>query len=96
VVERGAKFVEVTFDAYDMAPDNIISSSCYNANQATIVAIQEVINGTFKGIVYKFNLNDKAIYLGRYGPSVTSEIKAEVERVENEIRNGKGDLLILY
>jgi basic membrane lipoprotein Med (substrate-binding protein (PBP1-ABC) superfamily) len=46
--------------------------------------------------VYQFNLKDRAIYLGKYGPSVTDEIKAEVEKVKNDIINDKGDLLILF
>jgi basic membrane protein A len=52
VLERNAKFIEVTFDAYDMCPNNIISSTVYNANQATVAALREVIAGTFKGIIY--------------------------------------------
>jgi basic membrane protein A len=96
IVEKGAKFIQVTFDAYDMAPNNILSSTCYDANQATVAAIREVINGNFKGIVYQFNLKDHAIYLGKYGPSVTDEIKTEVEKVKNDIINGKGDILLLY
>jgi basic membrane protein A len=95
VLEKNAKFIEVTFDAYDMAPNNIISSTCYNANQATIAAIKEVISGNFKGIVYEFGLSDDAIYLGKYGPSVTGAIQTEVEKVKQEIKDGKGDLLIL-
>jgi basic membrane protein A len=95
VQERNAKFVEITFDAYDLCPDNIISSTVYSANQATIAALKEIQAGTFKGIIYQFGLTDEAIFLGRYGPSVTEEMKAEVEKVRQDIKNGKGDLLIL-
>jgi basic membrane protein A len=95
VQDRNAKFIEVTFDAYDMCPDNIISSAIHDATKAMLAALKEIQAGNFDGSVYKFGLKEGVMDVGRFGPSVTDEMKAEVAKVRKELENGTAELLIL-
>jgi basic membrane protein A len=95
VKEHNALYVQATFDGYDLCPDNIIVSAVQDATKATLAGLQLVKDGKFAGQVYKFGLAEGAVYLGKYGSIATAEMKAEVERVKQEIVSGKGDLLIL-
>jgi basic membrane protein A len=95
VKENNALYIQGTFDGYDLCPDNIIVSSVQDATKATLAGIQLVKDGKFEGNIYGFGLAEGAVYLGKYGSSVTAEMKAEVEKVKQEIIDGKGDLLIL-
>ncbi|MDR2258991.1 MAG: BMP family protein [Treponema sp.] len=95
VQDRNAKFIEVTFDAYDMCPGNIISSAIHDATKAMLAALKEIQAGNFDGSVYKFGLKEGVMDVGRFGPSVTDEMKAEVAKMRKEIEDGTAELLIL-
>jgi basic membrane protein A len=95
VKDKGALYIQNTFDAYDMCPDNIISSSVQDATKATLAALQIIKDGKFNGQVYKFGLQEGVTSVGRYGKMVTDPMKAEVEKARKDIIDGKGDLLIL-
>jgi basic membrane lipoprotein Med (substrate-binding protein (PBP1-ABC) superfamily) len=95
VQERKAKFIEITYDAYDMCPENIISSAVHDATKATLFALTEIQAGKFNGSVYKFGLKEGVMDVGRFGPSVTDSMKTELAKVRKDIEAGNGDLLIL-
>jgi basic membrane protein A len=95
VEERNAKYIQSTFDAYDMCPAHILSSAVHDATKATLTALQAVKDGTFKGVLYKYGLKEGVMSVGRYGPAVTPEMKAEVEKVKQDIVDGKAELTIL-
>jgi basic membrane protein A len=95
VRDQNAKFIEITFDAYDMCPDNIISSAVYDAPKAILSVLKEIQAGRFNGGVYQFGLREGVMEMGRFGPSVTAAMKAELARVRKEIEEGRAELLML-
>lgn len=95
VIDADAYFMECTFDAYDLAPDNIISSAVHDATAATLTCLGYVKDGSFDGQVYKFGLEDGVMSMGKMGPAVTPEMLTEMEKVQQEIIDGKAELLIL-
>jgi basic membrane protein A len=95
VKENNALYIQTTFDGYELCPDNIIVSAVQDATKATLAGLQLIQDGKFAGQIYKFGLAEGAVYLGRYGSIATAEMKAEVEKVKQDIIDGKGDLLIL-
>jgi basic membrane protein A len=95
VKEHGVKFMQNTFDGYDLSPDNIVASFIQDSTKATLAGLQLIKDGKFEGKVYRFGLAEGAIYAGKYGPSVTDAMTAELEKVKNDFINGKGDLLII-
>jgi basic membrane protein A len=95
IQEKNAKFIEITYDAYDMCPQNIISSAIHDATKATLYALDEIQAGKFDGSVYKFGLKEGVMEVGRYGPSVTEAMKTEVAKVRKDLEDGKAELLIL-
>lgn len=95
VQDADARYVELTFDAYDMCPENIISSGVHDATAATIAALELVQSGEFKGEVYSFGLESGVMSVGKFGPSVTPEAIAEMEKVKQELIDGTAELEIL-
>jgi basic membrane lipoprotein Med (substrate-binding protein (PBP1-ABC) superfamily) len=95
VQERNAKFIEITYDAYDMCPNNIISSAIHDATKAMLSALREIQAGRFNGSVYNFGLKEGVMEVGRFGPSVTDAMKTEIAKVRKDIEDGKAELLIL-
>jgi basic membrane protein A len=95
VKDGNVKYMQGTFDGYDLCPDNIVTSGVQDATKATLAALRLVKEGKFAGQVYRFGLKEDVMFMGKYGPSATSAMKAEVEKVRQDIIDGKGDLLIL-
>ena len=95
VEENDGYYVELTFDALSMSPEHVISSAIHDATMATLAALELVRNGEFSGETYYFGLEDGVMSVGDYGPSVTDEMKAEVEKVKAEIIAGEAELIIL-
>jgi basic membrane protein A len=95
VKDKNALFMQGTFDGYDLAPQNIVSSGVADATKATLAALRLIQEGKFTGTVYRFGLKEDVMFMGKYGPSVTDAMKAEVEKVKKDISEGRGDLLIL-
>lgn len=92
VKDAKAKYVQITFDGYEMCPENIISSGVHNATAATLEALKLIQNGTFKGEVFAFGLDTGVMSIGKFGPSVTDEAIAEMEKVKADIMAGKAEL----
>jgi basic membrane protein A len=95
VQEHNKKFYVVSFDGYDLDPERILGSSVHDATKATLAAIQLILDGEFEGDIYGFGLADNVMSMGRYGPSVTPEMEAEVEKIKKEIIDGTYELEIL-
>ncbi len=94
-VEKDVWLVNVTQDAYDLAPDNILTSSIMDGKVAMKNIIKIFVNGEFEGKVYRFGIEEGVLYLGQFGNSVTDEEKAEVEKVFEQVRNGEIELISL-
>ena len=91
--EYKAKFYVVTFDGYDKDPELILGSSVHDATKAMLAAIQIVQDGKFDGKTFAFGIKDGVMSLGKFGPSVTDEMKAEVAKVQQEIIDGKYEIV---
>lgn len=88
VKEKDAKFMAITLDGYEKGPENCLGSAVHDATKATLAALQHIVDGDFEGTVYAFGIKDGVMFLGTYGPSVTEEMKAEVEKIKAEIVAG--------
>jgi basic membrane lipoprotein Med (substrate-binding protein (PBP1-ABC) superfamily) len=91
--EYKAKFYTVTMDGYDKDPSLILGSNVHDATKAMLAAIQLVQDGKFQGQIFAFGIKDGVMFLGKFGPSVTDEMKAEVAKVQQEIVDGKYDIV---
>ncbi|MEL7608269.1 MAG: BMP family protein [Bacillota bacterium] len=91
--EYKAKFYVVTFDGYEKDPTLILGSSVHDATKATLAAIQVILDGKFDGKTFAFGIKDGVMSVGKFGPSVTDEMKAEVAKVQQEIVDGKYELV---
>lgn len=93
VKENDAMYVQLSFDAHSLAPDYVISSSNLDSVTATVEALRSIQEGNFHGQVYMFGIKDGVMSVGEYGPMVTDEMKAEVEKVQQEIVDGTAPLM---
>ncbi len=93
VEENDGYYVEITFDALSMSPDHVISSAVHDATSATLTALKLIQSGEFTGEIYSFGLDTGVMSVGEYGPMVSEEAKAEVEKVKQEIIDGSAVLL---
>ncbi len=93
VGDAGAQFIEITFDASSLAPDLVVCSAVHDATKATLEALKAVQAGEFSGGVMSFGIEEGVMSVGTYGPMVTDEMKAEVEKVQAEIVAGTADLM---
>ncbi len=95
VKEKDAMYVEVTFDALSLAPENVLSSAVHDATKATLEALKDIEAGNFKGQVYEFGIEEGVMSVGEFGPMVTDEQKAEVEKIQAEIIAGTANLMTI-
>ncbi len=95
VEEKDALYVQLSFDAHDLSPERVVSSSNLDSLTATVEALRSIQDGGFHGQVYMFGIEDGVMTVGEYGPMVTEEMKAEVEKVQQEIIAGTAPLLTM-
>lgn len=94
-VEKDVWIVNVTNDAYDQAPDNILTSAVQDGKIAMLQVIKTFVDGNFEGKVYRFGMNEGVMYIGTYGNTVTDEEKAEVEALVEKVKTGEIELISL-
>ena len=94
-VEKNVMIVNVTNDAYDLAPDNILSSAVHDGRIAMNEIIKTFVEGKFEGKIYRFGMTEGVMYIGKYGKSVTDTEKAEVESLVEKVKNGEIELINL-
>ena len=94
-VEKNVMIVNVTTDAYDLAPDNILSSAVQDGRIAMSAVIQTFMEGKFEGKIYRFGMAEGVMYIGKFGKSVTEEEKAEVNSLVEKVKSGEIELINL-
>lgn len=94
-VEKEVWIVNVTNDAYDLAPDNILTSAVHDGKIAMLEVIKTFVEGKFEGKMYRFGMNEGVMYIGKFGNTVTDEEKAIVEELVEKVKAGEVELISL-
>ncbi|MDR5653350.1 BMP family protein [Ruixingdingia sedimenti] len=91
--QAGVMAIGTAFDAYEMAPDTIVTTALINMGVNIDMAIGKVVDGSIKPEVTVLGLNENGIGLapfrGRFEAMITPEKQAVVDAVLADVRDGK-------
>ncbi|MBC2724543.1 MAG: BMP family ABC transporter substrate-binding protein, partial [Desulfosporosinus sp.] len=94
-VEKDVWVVNVTNDAYEQAPNKILTSAVQDGKIAMLEVIRTFVENEFEGKIYRFGMNEGVMSIGTYGDSVTDEEKEVVESLVEQVKNNEIELISL-
>ncbi|KAB1069211.1 BMP family protein [Methylobacterium planeticum] len=88
--EKGKKAIGIYYDAIVDWPDVMIQSAVFDMRHALVKILTDAKNGTLTGKAYIYGLETpEATRIGSYGPSVSEQVKTEVNGVIEKIKSGE-------
>jgi len=90
--EKKVLMIGTAFDSAALAPDTIVTTALVNFDVNLEMAISRILNGTIEPKDYLLGLTENGIGLAGYGKfdtAISSENKAKVQALLDDIRAGK-------
>lgn len=95
VQESGVYAIGAVADQAHLAPDSVITSAINKVSSAVLLAAKLYEKGELEAKSYQFGVADGAIYLSGYGKfedKIPAEIKEEIAKITEEVKNGTIDV----
>jgi basic membrane protein A len=90
--QAGVMAIGTAFDAYEMAPETLVTTALINMGVNIDRAIGEVVAGTIEPRITVLGLEEDGIGLapfrGRFADMITPEIQAQIDAVLEDVRSG--------
>ena len=90
--EEGVLAIGVDVDQNSAAPDTVLTSAEKKIVQATYLAVEAAVNGTFKGGTRTFDINDDAVGISdfhSFDSVVPQAVKDAVDAAISDMKSGK-------
>ncbi len=86
---KGVPWVGYDSDASKFAPKQWVSAAVYNWGVYYIPRVKAAMSGTWKTGFYYGDLKDKLAAIAKFGPKVTPAVRAQVNKVKQQMIAGK-------